>query len=141
MPIRRSQYQSKQTLQEFYRNKHEWKGAYASIASRMIDFIDLVEEHFTETQLIATTSHLRLCIQDRDEDHLNWVIIVASVGLDEYYFEYKVPECKSPWSNAWMRGTAKDLNEALIFLIKSMWESEVWKQNDELRRLKKKLGI
>ena len=140
MPIKRSQYQSDKSLEEFY-NSNEWEGAFEIISKKMLEFIDLVNENFCETQLIASTSHQRLCIQDKDDNRLNWIIIISNVALTEYYFEYKVPKNKSPWDNAWMKGTASNLEEAIIYLVKSMSESEVWNGNKELIKLKKKYGV
>jgi len=139
MPIR-SKYQSEETLKEFY-NRKDWEGGFKIISKKMLEFIDLVNEHFNDTQLIASTSHQRLCIQDKDDEKLNWIIIISNSVLNEYYFEYKVPKNKSPWKNAWMKGTASNLEESIIYLIKSMSESEVWNGNKELIKLKKKYNV
>lgn len=136
MPIKRSTYQSKETIEDFYKS-NEWTGGFELISKNMLDLIDLINSSFIDTELIVSTSHQRLCIQDRDDDKLNWVIIISNCGLDEYYFEYKVPEHKSPWDEAWMKGTAGNLNEAIVYLIKSMVETEVWKDNQELINLLK----
>lgn len=140
MPLKRSTYQSEETFNEFY-NRSEWQGTFQLISKKMIEFINLVNENFVETVLIASTSHQRLCIQYKDNENLNWTIIVSNSGLSEYYFEYQVPMNKSPWDNAWMRGTASNLEESIIYLIKSMIESEKWCGNKELIKLKKKYGV
>ena len=140
MPIKRSQYQSEKSLEEFYNSK-EWSGAFEIISKRMLEFINLINENFSKTQLIASTSHQRLCIQDKDDKRLNWIIIISNIASTEYYFEYKVPNNKSPWDNAWMKGTASNLEESIIYLIKSMNESEVWNGNQELIKLNKKYEI
>ncbi len=134
MPIKRTTYQSDESLKDFY-NRKEWKDAYEVISKKILKLIDWINENFVETELIASTSHLRLCIQDKDDERLNWIIIISNIGQDEYHFEYKVPKKKNPWNDAWIKGTANDLEEAKIYLIKSMNESEVWKGNNELIKL------
>lgn len=140
MPIKRSTYQSEETIKEFY-NRKDWEGGFKIISKKMLEFVDLVNEHFKETQLIASTSHQRLCIQDKEEKRSNWIIIISNTALDEYHFEYKVPKNKSPWKNAWMKGTADNLEESIIYFIQSMIESEVWNENKELIKLKIKYGV
>jgi len=61
--------------------------------------------------------------------------------MDEYHFQFKVPKNKSPWDEAWMTGKANSFEESIIYLIKSMNESEMWKGNNELLKLKKKYGV
>ena len=140
MPILRSKYQSDEKLEEFYK-REEWEGGFKIIANNMLNLINLIDENFVETELIASTSHQRLCIQSKDDKVPEWLIIISNGGLNEYYLEYKVPEYKSPWKEAWMKGTAKDIYEAIIFLIKSMIETGNWKDNYELNVLKRKYSL
>ena len=140
MPIKRSQYQSEETLEEFY-NRKEWTGAFKLISGKMLQLIDWIDENFMETELIASTSHQRLCIQDKNDKRLNWIIIISNQGMDEYYFEFKVPKNRGPWDEAWIKGKAISFEESIIYLIKSMNDSEVWKENKELIKLKKKYKI
>jgi hypothetical protein len=140
MPIKRSPYQSEKTLEEFY-NRKEWKGAFKIISSKMLKLVDWINENFVETELTAFTSHQRLCIQDKNDENLNWIIRISNYIMDQYYIEYKIPKNKGPWDEAMMSGIAEDFEESIIYLIKSMNESEVWKGNNELIKLTKKYGI
>ena len=134
MPIRRSSYQSDQTLEEFYLSD-DWGQAYQKAVEELLSVVKMINALFHETDLVASTSHQRLCIQDVDDERLHWVVIIDNVGLGEYYFSYRVPEHKSPWEDAWMHGTAKGLDQAKLFLVKSMVETEAWQDNAELERL------
>ena len=140
MPIKRSTYQSEETIESFY-ERPEWTGGFKLISKNMLKLIALINSNFTKTEFVVSTSHQRLCIQDKDDEKLNWIIIISNGALDEYYFEYKVPENKSPWDEAWMKGTAKNLNDAIVYLIKSMIETDIWKDNEELNELKTKYTV
>ena len=140
MPIKRTKYQSEKSLKEFY-TSNEWKGAFKIRSKKMLDIIDAINEIFIETNLIATTSHQRICIGVKEEIPLNWIIIISNNCLDEYHFEYKVPNENSPWDNAWMTGTAKNLQEAIKYLLTSMDKSGAWKGNRELVKLSKTYGV
>ena len=135
MPIRRSTYQSTESLESFYK-RAEWTGATKIIANKMLELINIINEIFVDTYLIASTSHQRLCIQQDDDEKLSWLIIISNSASDEFHIQYKMPQNKSPWKNAWITGTAKDINEAKIYLIRAMKETGNWKNNSELNNLK-----
>lgn len=133
MPIRRSKYQSDKTLQEFYTSS-EWGDVLHNTTIKMMQFVDWINETFKETEFVSYTSHLRLCIQDKDDEKLNGIIIISYFGLDEYFIDYAVPEYKSPWKQARMTGTAYSFDEIKKFFIIAMLQTENWKNNKELER-------
>ncbi|OJJ21274.1 hypothetical protein BKI52_11970 [marine bacterium AO1-C] len=135
MPIKRSQQQAHESLEDFYK-RDEWKGGWEIAAKNMLEIIDFLNENFIDTKLIAMTSHQRLCIQNKDDETSGWLVVVQSVGLDGYYIEYKVPNDKAPWENAWIKGTPKSLKEAKKYLVISMLACEGWPGNKELEKLK-----
>lgn len=54
MPIKRSQFQSDESLEEFY-NRKEWTGAFKLVAHKMLTLIKWINENFKETNLTAST--------------------------------------------------------------------------------------
>ena len=133
MPIKRSTYQSDESLEDFYKSR-DWQGAFAAAAAKMLTFIAWINEVFQETELVAFTSHQRLCIQDKDDDKLNGVVIISQFGTGEYFIEYRVPEHKSPWKRANMTGTAWGFEEAKEYFIRAMIETECWEGNQEIEK-------
>ena len=102
----------------------------------MLEFIDMVDEMFHETTIWALTSHLRLVLQTKDDWQSKWLVIISSIGLGEYHFEYLMPEDRQPWDNAIITGgVACNLPNAKIYLLIAMRESEGWKGNAEFERL------
>lgn len=136
MPINRSTYQSNKSLYEFYTNfaKHE-NEVFAKGAIQMIEFIELVNKIFPKTQLWAHTSHARLGIQPVNDKLLTTAVYVSNIGVDEFYFEFKLPLSKQPWENAWVKGQVNTLDEAIKYLLISMHESNQWNDNSELKEL------
>ena len=138
MPIKRSSYQASKSLEEFYTSFAEHQNEiFAKGAIQMIEFIKAINDTFVETQLWAHTSHSRLGIQAKDDEFLTNVIYVSNIGIDEFYFEFKLPKSKEPWENAWVKGKANSIEEAIKFLLISMEETEEWKDNLELLKLAK----
>jgi hypothetical protein len=64
-------------------------------------------------------------------------VIIENIGSKEYYFEYLIPENKSPWKDGTTKGVASSLFEAKKFMGIAMKESEGWKGNNELGKLLK----
>lgn len=136
MPIKRNSDQKRLTLEQFYIELSETStNSYVDVGKRMIQLIKMINETFKETELWGLTSHARLVIQSEDDWTSKWYVIIASIGTDDYYFEYLMPKDKQPWKNAMVRGEAKSLEEARKFLLIAMKESEGWKGNLELEKL------
>lgn len=137
MPIKRSSDQKAITLEAFYRELSRISTVPRLIdaGGKMIALLKLIDELFLETQLWGLTSHDRLVIQAEDNWKADWYVIISSIGLDEYYFEYALPAHKSPWPHAMVRGEAKNLEEGKKYLLIAMRESEGWKGNKELEQL------
>jgi len=91
MPIKRSSDQKKITLEQFYedlsKNSPEH---YKEVDNKMLEFIQVINETFKETQLWGLISHSRLVIQSKDTWKSKWFLIIGNTGTSEYYFEYFV---------------------------------------------------
>ena len=135
MPIRRNSEQENISLEEFYQRFDK------KIGMRMLPFLDLINQIFQETQLWGLTSLNRLVIQNSDNSNSDWFVIVYNGGMDEYYFEYLLPERKRPWKQATVQGEAKSLEEAKEYLLIAMRESEGWEGNLEFERLLEENGL
>ena len=137
MPIKRCSAQKAITLEAFYRELAKRAGNHSplpAICERMLLFLKMVDDLFKETTIWTFTSHDRLVLQNEDKIGRN-LVIISSIGLDSYYFEYLLPVNKSPWPNAMVRGEAKNLEEAKKYLLIAMRESEGWIDNEELNHL------
>jgi hypothetical protein len=142
MPITRSSSQPDQTLKEYYTGmaasgREERWGEYGV---RMLEFIEMINKTFTATKLYGLTSHHRLVLQSGRTYKDDWYIIV-SVLSNEYYFEYKMSQNIKPWENAYVRGEAKGLEKAKIYLIIAMKECEGWPESEELQKLYESIDV
>lgn len=136
MPISRSQHQGG-TLQEFFNQRKNHNEQQELIATQMLNFIDWIDKHFINTQLIGLTSHSRVgIIPFEEKTSLNWKIIVSNVGHENFYsIQYKIPENKAPWDNAWVTAELISFEKLKQYFLIAMRESESWKGNEELNRL------
>ena len=50
-----------------------------------------------------------------------------------YKRQYLIPNEKSPWQNAYIKGVANSLDEAKDYLLKSMKGCNAWSESDELK--------
>lgn len=138
MPIKRCSDQNPISLEAFYQGLIDTStNHYKEVGKRMIDIVKVINQTFKETMLWGLTSHARLVIQSEDSWESAWYVIISSIGMEEYYIEYLMPEDKSPWKNAMVRAQAQNLEEAKRLLIIAMNESEEWKGNKELEALVK----
>ena len=141
MPIIRSLDQNNKTLEDFYNELTSDKATIVEneIGKTMLSFISMVNDTFINTTLYGLTSHYSLVIQAADKWEESWFVTVYSFGDKKFQFEYKMPEFKSPWKYAIVKGQANTIEEAKDFLIIAMTESEGWQDNKELKKLYNKL--
>ena len=137
MPIRRCSDQPSKTLVEFYSEltKNPNTVLDISIGNSMLEFIDLINQIFNETEIWGLTSLNHLKLLAKDSWKSDWLISVTSIGNYEYYFEYLIPEEQRPWEYATVKGTAKSLDEAKKYLLISMSNCKGWTTSEELLRL------
>ena len=100
---------------------------------QLIDLTRLINNMFPNTDIWALTSIGRLVLMNEDDWKSNWYVIIANIGTKEFYFEYLIPNEKSPWHNAYVKGGANSLDEAKDYLLKSMKGCNAWNESDELK--------
>lgn len=137
MPITVCKGHSSKTLLELYSELAGYQGnpVWKNKSEAMIQLINLIDQNFKKTQIWGLTSHYRLVLLTENNWDTRWHVIIENIGSDEYYFDYAMPDEKSPWPNAMVRGVAKSLEEAKKYLAISMNESGAWKGNEELINL------
>lgn len=101
----------------------------------MISLINEINRIFTTTQIWGLTSHDRLVLLTENRWDSRWHVIIENIGNNEYYFEYLIPDYKSPWENGTIKGVASSIEEAIKYLGIAMRESEGWIGNPELNNL------
>lgn len=102
----------------------------------MLALIAIINRLFKETTIWGLTSHYRLILKNTDESaRYGDFVIISSHNTDSYFFEYLLPEAKSPWEFAYVRGEATSLKQAKDYLLIAMRESGGWSDNAELWNL------
>ena len=137
MPITVCKGHSKRSLLDIYKgiadydNNPVWKNK----SDAMINLIFLINQIFVDTQIWGLTSHDRLVLLSENNWDSRWHVIIGNIGSEEYYFEYLIPEHKSPWRDGIVKGVAASIEEVKEYLGIAMKESEGWKGNVELENL------
>ena len=141
MPIIRITDQKKETLEEFYKELTNEKATIVEngIGKTMLSFLSMVNNTFLNTTIYGFTSHYSLCIKSEDHWESDFYVVIQGYGDQKFQLEYKMPETKSPWKYAMVKGQANTIEEAKDFLIIAMAESGGWTNNKELRNLYHKL--
>lgn len=132
MPITRNTDQKDQNLTEFYLElKNSTNSHYQETGTLMLNWIDRINQEFKETQIWGLTSHDYLILQTVN-DYTSPIYVVLIAEMEEYYIEYLMPKEKEPWENAYVKGSTKSLDQAMIMLKKAMLESKGWRKSKEL---------
>jgi hypothetical protein len=101
--------------------------------NQLISLTRLINNMFPNTDTWALTSIDRLVLMNEDDWKSNWYIIISNIGTKKFYFEYLIPSTEAPWENAYVKGVAKNLDEAKVHLLRSMSKSNGWSQREELK--------
>jgi len=141
MPIKKSSDQGPESLEQFYTSLAQKDFVFfIAVGKEMLAFLEMVNGLFLETQLWGQISQVNqvvdsLIIQNEDGNDAEPLLIVESLGMGDYHFQYKMMPDKSPWNFAKVRGSAKNIEEAKRYLLIAMRESGGWASNIELERL------
>jgi len=114
---------------------HEIYPAMKIQSTNMIEMINLINQSFIVTQIWGLTSHSRLVLLSENNWDSRYHVVIENIGDDGFYFEYLIPDNKSPWKNGTVKGYAPSLQESKKYLAIAMNESEGWKGNSELNTL------
>ena len=141
MPFFTFLYQNNQKLDGFYKEfTSEIKTVVESeFGNIMNSFISIVNKTFQITTLFGLTSHNSILIYPTENKDEGWLVKVSFNCEQKVQIEYKLPENKSPWKYALIKGQTDNIQEARDFLIIAMEESEGWLDNKELSKLYNKL--
>ncbi len=137
MPINVCKNHSSKTLIGIYEEvaNYDSNPVWKKKSEAMISLINEINRIFTVTQIWALTSHDRLVLLTENRWYSRWHVIIENIGGNEYYFEYLIPDYKSPWKNGTIKGVASSIKEAVKYLGIAMRESEGWAGNSELNNL------
>lgn len=143
MPLLGNSKQNKEiTLEEFYRELAANEDPVSSkIGDTMLNVIGKINDMFKQTVIWGLTSHYHLVLQNEDNWKSDWLVKVICIGTDEYYVEYLVPKNKAPWENAYVKGVAQNLPDAVKYLLLAMKQSNGWSENSELQLLLTEHGL
>lgn len=132
MPIKRNTDQKSKTLIEFYTDfKNESNSFLKGSGTLMLNWIDRINSEFKETEIWGLTSHHHLILQN-ENDYTSKIYVILTTGIDEYHIEYLIPKESEPWENAYVKGVAKSLDEAIIMLKIAMRNCKGWTKSKEL---------
>jgi hypothetical protein len=146
MPITRNSSQDKISLEEFYEELISSGEKFGKendfnirVGKGMIQFLEMINKTFKQTQLWGLTSLIRLIIQKENDWKSDWYVIISGGTNGNYRIEYLISENKRPGENAKVQREAKNLNEAKKYLVIAMNECGGWKDNEELKRLTREI--
>ncbi|VXB39867.1 MULTISPECIES: hypothetical protein [Chryseobacterium] len=135
MPIIRRSEQKRQTLEVFYKEfipKPE--DAFGDVGTPMLEVLQFLNLIFENTIVYGLTSHDHLLLfnNDKSDDYYVSIVGYKSKYYNEFVVEYVIPNDKSPWEGAVVRGVTRQMEDFKKMIIISMTESGGWKDNPEL---------
>ncbi|MGB0932275.1 MAG: hypothetical protein ACPGVB_15955 [Chitinophagales bacterium] len=140
MPITHTEYQTKETLYDFYEShSKESSQQHREAAKNMIKVLGLLNHLFPKTLLFGMTSHLRLVLMPSEPTETDdmWKVIIENIGLEDYYYiQYRLPKELEPWENAWVTRGIQNTSFADLekYILTAMDESGGWTDNEELKQ-------
>ncbi|PIF45630.1 hypothetical protein CLU96_2639 [Chryseobacterium sp. 52] len=144
MPILRRFEQSKETLEEFYKEFiPKPDNQIADGGTPMLEVLKSINTIFKETVLYGLTSHASLLLFNDDHKNSEYYIVIIALKsryYGEYRIEYVIPENDSPWKGATVNGSCQTLDEFEKMIVISMYKSGGWKNNLELDNLYQSIG-
>ena len=128
MELSRCRDQNTKTLDEFYREfaespEREW----ADIGRVMLDVIAHLRALPTPSRAYGLTSLYRLCLLAEDTYKSPWFIIISAPDERNIDIEYLMPAHLAHWPNAYVKGCARSIDEAVEMIVIGMEKSEGWK--------------
>lgn len=128
MHLVRCKDQKRATLEEFYGEAAasddpvSRKGGAA-----MLDWIARLRALPDDRQVYGLTSHYHLCLLSQDTAASPWFVIIVASDERSYYIEYLMPEHEAPWPNAYVRGEARSMDDAVRMVVTAMERSGGWR--------------
>lgn len=98
----------------------------------MLVLLKELNDIFKETVIWGLTSHFHLLLMNVDYPGAKHYVRITSGGLGEYYLEYAIPVDQQPWPDAFVKGEAKSLEQAVNYVLIGLRESRGWLGNNEL---------
>ncbi|HCR77755.1 MAG TPA: hypothetical protein DIW37_15405 [Chryseobacterium sp.] len=140
MPIVRRSEQNQQSLQDFYKGfLAKPDDAFGNAGIPMLKILDFMNDVFKDTFIYGLTSHAHLLLFSNDEEDKHHIEIIGfqSGSYEVFAVQYFIPEHKSPWKNAVVKGETTQFEEFKKMIVISMMESGGWKDNLELINFQK----
>ncbi len=135
MPIKRCSCQNRQSLEEFYSELVEETNKISSdIGKAMLSILDFLNYTFLETKIYGLTSHEHLLLFSKNSIESDWYVVFIADGT-QFQIEFKIPIEKQPWKDALIKGVTNSFEEFKKYIVIAMFESQGWKESEELRRL------
>lgn len=98
-------------------------------AQTYLSLISGLEAVSDRRHIYCLTSVDRLCFLSEDNYETNWWVIAEVLQSGHFSIEYLMPENTSPWKNAYVRGEARNLEEAISMIMVAINNSEGWQNH------------
>jgi hypothetical protein len=127
MHLTRCKDQASKTLDEFYTDISQHDGDIdRSIGQAMLNLLARLRALPGEREVWGLTSHYRLCLLAENSSATPWFVILAALDMQNFYIEYLMPERVAPWPNAYVRGEARSIDDAVRMIVTATEKSEGW---------------
>ncbi len=134
MPIKRCS-NHPQSLEEFYEDERWTHSAFKKISTETLKILEWLNEKFKDTLIFGFTSHQRLIlVKENDSSSKNQIIISMSC-IDHHYIQYAMPPDIAPWKDAYITGTAYNLEDAKKLISIAIKNCGEWADSEEVKKL------
>jgi hypothetical protein len=126
MQLARCSEQRRNTLDQFYEEWIRPDGEIGVDGQAMLDLIAALRASSDPRTAWGLTSHATLCLLSRDTGESPWYVRVIAPGHGRYVIEYLMPAASAPWPDAYVRGDAGTVDEAVAMIRTAMDRCEGW---------------
>lgn len=114
----------KGSIEEFYQRLAAHSESREGAAAMLALIAKLRASSPADRMVWCLTSLHRLCLLSSGS--ATWWVIVAAADESDFLIEYRLPDSAAPWPDAYVRGEAKSVEEALRMTLIGMENSEGW---------------
>jgi hypothetical protein len=128
MQLDRCADQGAQTLDEAYEAFARRGRKFGTDGQAMLDLLAQLRSSPDERTAWGLTSHATLILLSTNLPLSPWYVKIFAPSYGGYHVEYLVPAAEAPWPNAYVRGEAETVHQAIEMIRTAMdrcggWES------------------
>jgi hypothetical protein len=124
--LERCKDQGPETLDAFYEKIAHLGAAFGCDGKTMLSLLSALRALPDDREVWGLTSNYRLCLLAEDTPRCLWYVILYALDSRNIWIEYLMPTDGQPWANAYVRGEAHSLEDAVKMILIATARCEGW---------------